>query len=654
MTSPRPARGTGRQRIAHRPLPPRPRRDPGDSSEGVPRALLVRRGIAFAGAAAIPTWLALHGGGFDLVDRHETALVVWWVIAAGFAIGILPRARLDRSLVVPGAALAGLVCWTLLSLTWTESDERTWAELSRLLGYAGFAVLAWAAINRYTFRAAAAGLSAAAFAVSLLAVASRLAPASFPVDEVAIAFDTDRLNYPFDYWNAVAAWGSISIAIGLCWSANARRTAIRALALAAVPVAGLAVYLTYSRGGVLSAALAVLAAVALSRNRWTAAVHAVAAGAGIGIAILVVRANPAIADATGGAGGEAVAATLLLAALGCGGLAALTAATGFDRVRLDARQARIAVPVAVVSVLLVAGIAGSPLVSDAWDGFVGDEVSTSTGTERLTTAGGDRNDLWESAVDAFGSDSFKGIGPGTFEYWWSRDGRVPSPVVDAHSLYFETMAELGAVGILLLLALLGGFLYAALRGRARVRRTSDLGASAAMTAGFVVFLFHAGLDWLWEYPALVALGLGGAAIATAATSGRWSRETRLAPVMRVAAVAAAIAFGFAQIPGLTATERVRDSERELAEGRVREARSAANEAVRAEPWAAAPRAQRALAEESLGDLEAARDDLVGAREREPTNWRWAAQLARVEGALGHSEAAAEETRDAEALNRVAP
>jgi hypothetical protein len=636
--------------VAARPVPPRPR---GDGGNGVPRALLVRRGIAFVGAAAVPTWLALHGGGFDLVDRQEAALVVWWAIAAGFAIGVFPRAKLDRSLIVPAAALAGLVGWTLLSLTWTESDERTWTELCRVLGYAGFAVLAWATLNRYTFRAAAAGLSAAALTVSLLAVASRLAPASFPVDEVAIAFDTDRLNYPFDYWNAVAAWGSISIAVGLCWSAHARHLAIRALALAAVPVAGLAVYLTYSRGGVLSAAVAVLAAVALSRNRWTAAIHAVAAGAGIGIAILVVRANPAIADATGGAGGEAVAATLLLAALGCGGLAALTAATGFDRVRLDERQARIAVPVAVVSVLLVAGIAGSPLVSDAWDGFVGDEVSTSTGTERLTTAGGDRNDLWESAFDAFSSDSFKGIGPGTFEYWWSRDGRVPSPVVDAHSLYFETMAELGAVGLLLLLTLLGGLLYAALRGRAGARRTSDLGASAAMTAGFVVFLFHAGLDWLWEYPALVALGLGGAAVAVAATSGRWSRETRLAPGLRAGAVAVAFALGFSQVPGLTATERVRESERELAEGRLREARASASEAARAEPWAATPLAQRGLAEESLGALEAARVDLVEAREREPTNWRWAAQLARVEGALGNSEAAAAATDDARTLNRVA-
>jgi O-Antigen ligase len=620
----------------------------------VPRALLVRRGIAFVGAAAIPTWLAFHGGGFDLVDRQETAVVVWWAIAAGFAIGVLPRGRLDRSLIMPGAALAGLVCWTFLSLSWTESDERTWEELSRLLGYAGFAVLAWATLNRYTFRAAAAGLSAAAFGVSLVAVASRLAPADFPVDEVAIAFDTDRLNYPFDYWNAVAAWGSISIAIGLCWSAHARHAAVRALCLAAVPVAGLAVYLTYSRGGVLSAALAVIAALALSRNRWTAAIHAAVAGAGTGVAILVVRANPAIADATGGAGGEAVAAALLLAALGCGGLAALTAATGIDRVRVEPRVARIGVPAAVASLLLVVGIAGHGLVSDAWDEFTEDEVSRGTGTTRLTTAGGDRNEVWSSALDAFGSDSFKGIGPGTFEYWWSRDGRIDSPVVDAHSLYLETMAELGAVGLLLLLAVAGGLILVALRGRARARRTTDLGASAAMTAGFVVFLFHAGLDWLWEFPALVALGVGGAAIAAAATSSRRASETRLAPALRVAAVAAAFAFGFAQVPGLTATERVRDSERELADGRARQALASADEAVSAEPWAATPRSQRALAEESLGDLEAARDDLLEAREREPTNWRWAAQLARVEGALGDPAAAAAANRDARTLNRVAP
>src|SRR3954462_7652053 len=119
MTSPRAARGSRRPTSASA----KARKPP--EEEGVPRRLQIRRGVAFAGAAALPTWLALHGGGYDLGIRQQTALVVWWVIAAGFALGALPRVRLASSLLVPGIALAGLVCWTLLSLTWTESSERT-------------------------------------------------------------------------------------------------------------------------------------------------------------------------------------------------------------------------------------------------------------------------------------------------------------------------------------------------------------------------------------------------------------------------------------------------------------------------------------------------------------------------------------------------
>jgi O-antigen ligase/polysaccharide polymerase Wzy-like membrane protein len=613
---------------------------------------LIRRGVAFAGAAFLPSWLALHGGGYDLVIRQQTSLVLWWAIAAGFAFGALPRVQLDRSMLIPGIALAGLVGWTLLSLSWTESSERTWVELSRLLGYAGFAVLAWSALNRYTFRAAAAGLSVSAVAVCVLAVASRVMPSSFPVDQVQIAFNTDRLSYPFGYWNAVAAWGSMTLAVCLCWSAHARHAAVRAAALAAAPIAGLTVYLTYSRGGVLSAGVAILAVVVLSRNRWTAAIHAVAVGAATGVTILVVRGQPEIAHALGGRGGATVTAALLLVAIACGGLAALTSATGIDGVRLEPRVARIAVPAAVVSVVLVGGIAGHHVISRTWHEFLHDKVSTQQGTERLATAGGDRNNLWGSAIDAFRSDSFKGIGPGTFEYWWDREGRLKTPVVNAHSLYFETLAELGAVGFLLLLGLLGGLGYVALRGRSAARRTTDLGASAAMLACFLVFLFHASLDWLWQFPALVALGLGGAAIAAAATSVRLGRSPARLWRVRLGATLAALALGAVQIPALVSTERTRDSERTLAAGDAAGARIFASQAIQAEPWAATPRAQRAFSEESLGDLQGARDDLEGAREREPTNWRWAAELASLDRRLGDAPAAAREAADARRLNKI--
>ncbi len=649
MTSPRATRGS---RSARQAAGAFSRKREGQADEGVPRPLLVRRAIAFAGAALLPTWLALHGGGYDIVIRQQTALVVWWAIAVGFAFGVLPRVQLDRSMLIPGIGLAGLVGWTLLGLTWTESSERTWIELSRLLGYVGLVVLAWSALNRYTFRAAAAGLSVGAVAVCVLAVASRVMPSGFPVDQVQIAFDSDRLTYPFNYWNAVAAWGSMTLAICLCWSAHARRAAVRAVALAAAPVAGLTVYLTYSRGGVLSAGVAVLAVVVLSRNRWTAAIHAIAVGAGTGVMILVVRGQPEVAHALGGKGGATVTAALLLVALACGGLAALTSATGIDRVRLEQRVARIATPVAVVFVLLVGGVAGHHVISRTWHEFLYDNVSTQQGTERLATAGGDRNDLWGSAIDAFRSNSFKGIGPGAFEFWWYRDGRVKTPVLNAHSLYFEMLGEEGAVGFLLLLVAIGGLIFVGLRGRSGARRTTDLGASAAMLACFIVFLFHASLDWLWQFPALVALGLGGAAIAAAATSVRLGRSPAALVRLRIAATVVALALGAVQIPALVATERTRDSQKALAAGDAAGARSLASQAIQAEPWAATTRAQRAFSEESLGDLTAAREDLEGAREREPTNWRWAAELAAVDRRLGNGAAAAREEADARRLNRI--
>src|SRR3954470_13107168 len=106
MTSPRAARGSRRPTSASA----KARKPP--EEEGVPRRLQIRRGVAFAGAAALPTWLALPGGGYALVIRQQTALAVWWVIAAGFALGALPRARLDGSMIAPGIALAALVGWT--------------------------------------------------------------------------------------------------------------------------------------------------------------------------------------------------------------------------------------------------------------------------------------------------------------------------------------------------------------------------------------------------------------------------------------------------------------------------------------------------------------------------------------------------------------
>ncbi len=253
-------------------------------------ALRQRRAAAFLVAFALATLLALNGGSYDIVARQETAMVVWVVIALGVAFGVLPRGRPTTAALISLIAFVCLAGWGMLALTWTESDERTFEEVARVLAYVGFVVLAYLGLNRYTARAAAAGLGAALVTVPVLAVVSRLAPEVI-TDDLVARLGVDRLSYPFGYWNALSCWAAMSIAFGLTWSAHARTPWMRMALLAAVPASGLALYLTYSRAGVIAAGVAVLAALALSRSRWTVAAHSLVAALGTGLAVLAARGN---------------------------------------------------------------------------------------------------------------------------------------------------------------------------------------------------------------------------------------------------------------------------------------------------------------------------------------------------------------------------
>src|SRR5262249_19535184 len=71
--------------------------------------------------------------------------------------------------------------------------------------------------------------------------------------------------------------------------------------------------------------------------------------------------------------------------------------------------------------------------------------------------------------------------------------------LDAHSLYLETFAELGLVGLLLVCALATPVVVA-LRGRASETTAAALG-------GAIAYLVHAGLDWDWEMPAVTTVGI---------------------------------------------------------------------------------------------------------------------------------------------------
>jgi O-antigen ligase len=279
----------------------------------------------------------------------------------------------------------------------------------------------------------------------------------------------------------------------------------------------------------------------------------------------------------------------------------------------------------------------SGVASEAWDGFNEDDTPVTVGDPagRLASAGGKRDELWESALDALAAHPAQGVGPGTFEFWWQREGAGTENVEDAHSLPLELAAELGLPGLALLLAFLGGALALALRARGSLSRPDDFAAGIAMTAAFIVFLFSSSVDWMWEETAVGALALGGIAVAAAGGSPplpRRVREGRIGPAWgRPAIVAVAIAAAALQVQGIASTQQLRQSQSALAAGDTSRARDRAESAIDWQPWAATPHAQLAVIHAEAGRLTAAEDEIAVAIDREPTNWRWPLVLAMIEG-----------------------
>ncbi len=622
------------------------------------RVATAEQALVFFLSAAAAFYLAFDGGGYDLVVHQSVGFVAWTLLAIGLIVGWLPRTRPSRALLIPALAAAGLVAWMLFAFTWTESDERTLAELARLLDYLGLAALVVCTIERRTFRTAAAGISTGVFAITAIAVASRLFPDLFPdAGNVALLFSPDRLDYPLDYWNAVGAWAAMAAAIGLAWSAHAPHLPFRAAALAVVPLAGACAYLTYSRGAVVGTAIAVIAVIALSRNRWTALVHSLVAAGGVGLAVLVIRSHEQIADATGGAGGGVVAAVIVLGAVLCAATAIASGLLGLDRVRLPRRVALYATAVAAVVAIGGTAVFAGDRLSDAWHEFNTEETVT-TGEARLTSVGGNRHNLWASAWASFEEHPLDGTGPGTYEFWWSRDARDPEYVRNAHSLYLESLAETGAVGFLLLMVMLGGSFGTALYVRRRIEEPDDIGASVAMCAAFCVFLVTAGVDWMWQFAALSGVALGGLIVATAA-GARVLRPTERGgaigrPGVRIVLICLAVGAAIAQVPGLLATERIRESQEAARAGDLPRSQQLAEQAVEAMPWGATPYEQLALTEEEQGELGAAERDMHEAIENEPTNWRYPLALARIQAARGEMAKARRTFRSGRRLRPLSP
>jgi O-antigen ligase len=116
----------------------------------------------------------------------------------------------------------------------------------------------------------------------------------------------------------------------------------------------------------------------------------------------------------------------------------------------------------------------------------------------------DRALYWRVAARDFESHVAAGSGAGTYSAYWSRHPqRVYFAPLYAHNIYLETGAELGTVGLALLLAMLA-LPLSSIGSRDPIR----LGAAC----GFLAFVLHAGVDWDWEMPVVTTAALYAASV----------------------------------------------------------------------------------------------------------------------------------------------
>jgi O-Antigen ligase len=624
------------------------------------------------GAALIVVYLALRAGGYDAIPRDEVGILVWWVLLIGVGIGALSLERVSPAALGILVVFVALLGWMALSLGWTESAERTMTELARAVTYLGVLALALAVQRGGRWRPLLHGVTTGIAVVAGLAVLSRLHPQWFPRNELGTVLPgieiERRLAYPLNYSSALGSFAAMALPLLLAASSSARTLAGQLVAAAAIPIAGLAFYLASSGTATLVVVAGVAVFVLLAPDR-IPKLATLAIGAG-GTAILGYAVDHRAALDRGLPTPDAKSQgseVLLILLFVCAGVAlcqlAISLAVRHGRrphwLLIPRRTAAVATVVVILIAIPIAVAAGAPgEAKHRWDNFKsreGNSATASTSSGILNTSGSGRYQFWQSAIDAYKTEPFHGIGPGTFEFWWAQHGNYVGFVRDAHSLYVETLAELGIVGFILVtglvLAIVGIGTVRSLRAPPDLR----LGLAAA-TAGCVAFAAGAGVDYMWEIGvmpiaffllAAVAVDAGGTPIPLARTRAELRRREIGWRVGTVLASIAALVVIYLPYRGAS---DLRASERDVSEGKLDSALSEARSAADAQPYAASPRLQEALVLERQGKFDQAAAAAREATTKESTNWRPFFVLSRIEAERGDAKASLDAYRRGQQLN----
>jgi O-antigen ligase len=288
------------------------------------------------------------------------------------------------------------------------------------------------------------------------------------------------------------------------------------------------------------------------------------------------------------------------------------------------------VAVAAAAVLVLALVrVGGPTGAVHEFSHSGPTVKADKNRRLFSLSGSSRAQYWHVAWREAQDHPWLGSGAGSFQRTWLRLRPAQLPVLDAHNLYLETLAEVGPLGLALLVALLAVPAVAAVRARRHP-------LAAPAFAGYLAYLVHAAQDWDWELPAVTLAGLCCAAallvLVPREPERAVSRTTRVAVVATAALLALLALAALAGNAALGAASASLD-----ADNPARAARDA-RWAKRLVPWSADPWRLHGEALLSEGRVDGARRDFQRALQKDPADWDSWVDLALVTRGTARNEA----------------
>jgi hypothetical protein len=484
--------------------------------------------LALGSALAAVAFGAQGGSNLSRTTIVELALTIASGVIVAIALLRARGGRLDGGLTL--GAFATLTALTAISIIWSIIPDQSWLEANRTLTY--LLVLAAAiAAGRLAPDSYAVVLRAILFAaivITAYALASRIWPATLASDEIYA-----RLGQPYGYWNALGATAALAVPAAL-WLGTRRsgHSASNALAYPLLSLLVVTMFLSYSRGALLFAAIAAVAWVVLVPLRLRSLTVLSVSLAGAAPMVLWTLSKDAftknqvplsVRESVSTQFGLFVLATVVV-------VLAVALLIQFRLVRrpprlrtrlvlgLAATLVACAVPAAMFAALVASDRGLTGTIKADYESLTSSRGSTPGGPSRLTTASNSRGLYWHQARQVFDHNQLHGTGAGTYGVARLRYRRDDLVAMHAHGYVMQTLSDFGILGGLAIALLAITWLIAAVRAtgltirpRRRLPHGSDRVAVLALALTTIVYALHSVIEWIWFIPGptVMAVVAGG-------------------------------------------------------------------------------------------------------------------------------------------------